>query len=82
VGLSYVSANFPVGAANVTYSKVGWGFLVGLGYDVRIARNVSITPCFNYNYGKPGDVDLVAGLVTVPGVKFNVLDFALGITFH
>jgi hypothetical protein len=43
-------------------------------------RDASLPPSFNYYYGKPGDI-CVAG-ETIPGWSQNVLDFALGITFH
>ena len=49
----------------------GFGFVTGLGYDVRIARNTSITPVANYNWGAPES-----------GLKQHVFQIALGITFH
>jgi len=45
--------------------------VTGVGYDVRVARNTSITPVANFNWGAPES-----------GVKQHVFQIALGITFH
>ncbi len=52
-------------------SETGFGFVTGVGYDVRVARNTSITPVANFNWGAPES-----------GVKQHVFQIALGITFH
>ena len=62
-------------------SKTGWGVLAGIGYDLRVGRNISLTPCVNYFYGKPGDL-VFEGEDTLPGWKQNVVSFELGLTFH
>ena len=62
-------------------NKVGWGFLVGVGYDWRVADNISISPVRNYYYGKPGDIDF-EGVRAFSGFSQNVIDFAVGVTFH
>jgi Outer membrane protein beta-barrel domain/Bacterial SH3 domain len=80
-GLSYMSTDISVSGVTVNVSKTGWGVIGGVGYDLRVGRNISITPSFNYYYGKPGDIS-VEGNVILPGWSHNVLDFALGITFH
>jgi hypothetical protein len=81
VGLSHVNTEFNDASSTVSLGKTGWGVLAGLGYDLRVGRNVSLTPCFNYFYGRPGDLswggDTLAGRW-----RQNVIDFALGITFH
>ena len=59
----------------------GWGFTAGVGYDVRVGRNVSLTPVVNYTYGALGDFD-VPGIGTARGWKQNVIDVGLGVTFH
>ncbi len=59
----------------------GWGFTAGTGYDIRVGRNVSLTPVVNFAYGHVGD--LSSGGTTVDaGWKQSVIDFALGVTFH
>src|SRR6266480_3700708 len=52
-------------------SETGFGLVTGVGYDVRVARNTSITPVANFNWGAPES-----------GVKQHVFQIALGITFH
>ncbi len=52
-------------------SETGFGFVTGVGYDVRVARNTSITPVANFNWGAPES-----------GVKQHVFQIALGVTFH
>lgn len=59
----------------------GWGFTAGAGYDIRVGRNVSLTPAVNYAYGALGDFD-VPGIGTATGWKQNVIDVGLGVTFH
>jgi hypothetical protein len=59
----------------------GWGFTGGAGYDVRVGRNVSLTPVVNYVYGALGDFG-VPGIGTARGWKQNVIDVGLGVTFH
>ena len=59
----------------------GWGFTGGVGYDVRVGRNISLTPVVNYTYGALGDFE-VPGIGTARGWKQNVIDVGLGVTFH
>lgn len=80
VGLSYVDTDFYVGSLSVNVSKTGWGVLAGLGYDVRVGANVSLTPSVNFYYGQPGD--LAFDGEELLGWKQNVVTFELGITFH
>lgn len=61
-------------------AATGFGFIIGLGYDIRVGRNVSLTPVGNFTWGSLGDVES-AGLI-VPGLKTNVFQLALGVTFH
>jgi hypothetical protein len=81
VGVSYLSTDVQEGSVTTSVNKAGWGVLAGLGYDVRVGRNISITPCVNYFYGQPGDV-VVQGETALAGWKQDVIDFGIGITFH
>jgi hypothetical protein len=81
LGTSYVSSDFQEESFSSSIEKFGWGFLVGAGYDLRVARNISLTPCVNYHYGKPGDIRL-QGVTVLPGWKQNVVSVELGVTFH
>jgi hypothetical protein len=58
----------------------GFGLVLGVGYDVRVGRNVSITPVANFNWGSVGDV--VSPPDVIPDVKQNVFQLAVGVTFH
>jgi outer membrane protein with beta-barrel domain len=63
----------------------GWGFVAGVGYDIRVGRNVSLTPVVNLVFGALGDFDAPdsgGGLTRASGWKQNVVDFGLGVTFH
>jgi hypothetical protein len=51
---------------------MGLGLAFGIGYDVRVGRNVSITPVANFTWGRVGDF----------GSRVDVLQLAVGITFH
>jgi len=65
-----------------SYDGTGWGFTAGLGYDIRVGRNVSLTPVVDYIYGGVGDVSVSGGGGTFTGWRQNVVDFGLGVTFH
>ena len=77
LGVGYLETSF--GDLNIT--KSGFGVLGGLGYDIRVGRNISITPCANYYYGKPGNVTAL-GEEVFTNFRYNVFDFGIGITFH
>jgi len=59
----------------------GVGLVAGLGYDIRVGRNISITPVGNFYFGSDGDLK-DSGTVLIPSVKHTVFDLGLGITFH
>jgi hypothetical protein len=54
--------------------------LGGLGYDIRVGRNISIAPSANYYWGKPGDLETLGEFL--PEFKFDVFDVGVAITFH
>ena len=66
-------------------SENGFGLTLGLGYDVRVGNNVSITPVGNVSWGSIGDAHVAripgAGM-GVTGLKQNVIQIAVGVTFH
>lgn len=59
----------------------GFGFLAGVGYDVRVGANISLTPVANFYFGSDGDMT-ENGTKVISSLKHNVFDFGLGITFH
>ena len=64
-----------------TAEASGFGFVLGLGYDIRVGTNISITPVGNFYFGSDGDLK-ESGTTLETGWKHNVYDFGLGITFH
>lgn len=64
-----------------TATASGFGFLAGVGYDVRVGRNISLTPVANFYFGSDGDLK-ENGTTLDTGYRHNVFDFGLGITFH
>jgi hypothetical protein len=80
-GLALVDAEVRDESTTITLDLGhGFGVLAGIGYDLRVARNISITPSVNFYAGWPGDLK-------VEGVGFNnwrqnVVDFTIGVTFH
>ena len=65
-----------------SWDGTGWGFTAGAGYDVRVGRDVSLTPVVNYFWGAVGDVHRPGLGVVATGWRQNVVDFGLGVTFH
>ena len=57
----------------------GVGLLAGAGYDLRVRRNVSITPTVSFWYGRRGGGRLGE---LVGNWSHNVVDFTIGVTFH
>ena len=66
IGLGSISAGF----GGVSASETGGAVLLGLGYDARVGRNVSLTPYFN-----------VFGVKT-SNSNANVAQLGLSITIH
>jgi len=65
-----------------SFDGTGWGFTAGAGYDLRVGRDVSLTPVVNYVYGAVGDVNESGVGRFATGWKQNVVELALGVTFH
>ena len=70
LGLGTLDAGVDAGAFQVSASETGAGALIGLGYDIRVARNLSLTPFWN-------------GLgMTFDGGDVNVGQIGFGLTVH
>lgn len=65
-----------------SFDGTGWGFTGGVGYDLRVGRDVSLTPVVNYVYGGVGDVNQAGSGAVRTQWKQNVVEFGLGVTFH
>jgi hypothetical protein len=59
----------------------GVGFTLGAGYDIRVGRNISITPVGNFLFGSVGDLTS-SGTTVVTGWKQTIIEFGLDVTFH
>jgi hypothetical protein len=82
IGAAYVDTELREGGVSIRADLgSGLGVVVGAGYDIRVGRNISITPTVNFWFGEPGDLEL-AGVPLVQGWKQNVFDISIGITFH
>lgn len=77
-GVGFATTRFHDGG---TIEATGFGFLMGVGYDIRVGTNISITPVGNFYLGFDGDLKS-GGTTLLTGFKHNVYDFGLGITFH
>jgi hypothetical protein len=65
-----------------SFDGTGWGLTAGAGYDIRVGRDVSLTPVVNFVYGGVGEVNEAGVGVVRTGWKQNVVDVGLGVTFH
>lgn len=78
-----------VGAAEVSIhrpgpdgSGVGFGSVVGAGYDFRVGRKISITPQFTMFGGGTGDIKDGDGNVLANDVNFGIATLSVGVVFH
>jgi len=68
-------------AAGQQADGASFGLSGGLGYDIRVGRNISITPLLDFLY--VGSQDLQYQSQTVfPGLSGNILSLSVGVTFH
>jgi hypothetical protein len=65
---------------HATNAALGLGLVLGAGYDLKIGGGFALTPVANVNWGSVGDVQ--RGLETLPGTKQNLVQLALGLTWH
>jgi outer membrane protein with beta-barrel domain len=59
----------------------GAGITIGAGYDIRVGRNISLTPVANFLYGSVGDITS-SGATVASGWKQTILEVGLDVTFH
>jgi hypothetical protein len=62
-------------------SGESFGLSAGIGYDIRVGRNVSITPIADFLFGGSRDIQY-SGTTIASGVGMNVFTVGLGVTFH
>jgi len=65
-------------------ARHGWGFTIGIGYDIAPGRVGSLTPRLAYSYGWVGDIyyPLGSNVPFAKGWKHQVVSLGLGLTVH
>lgn len=82
VGVGFVDTQIRENSTTITVDMgTGLGLLAGAGYDLRVGKNISITPAVNFWYGQPGDLKFGSETLA-SNWKHNVVDFTVGITLH
>lgn len=76
VGAAEASTSAPDG------SGIGFGSVMGVGYDIMVGKKVSITPQFTIFGGQTGDIEDSAGNTIANDVHFGVATFSVGVVFH
>lgn len=78
-----------VGAALANYNGngpdgtgIGFGSVLGIGYDFRIGKKISITPQFTTFGGRTGDIEDDDGNFIANDVVFNASTLSVGVVFH
>lgn len=78
-----------VGAATVAMrvpgpdgAGIGYGTVLGAGYDLRVGRRISITPQFTVFGGRTGDIEDDDGNAIANDVEFGLASLSIGIVFH
>ncbi len=76
LGFGYLRGDQDTQEGIIFIDKAGVGYQVGLGYDMRIQRDLSVTAVVNFYGGQVGDIR------SIRNVSFNVLQFMAAVTFH
>jgi hypothetical protein len=63
-------------------SGVGAGTIFGAGYDIRVGRNISITPQLSFFGGRTGDIEDDDGNAIANDVKFGMGTLSVGVVLH
>jgi hypothetical protein len=77
LGVMMVKDNAPIDQGKAT----GFGGQVGLGYDVRVGRNFSLTPYMNYLMSTGAELKL-DGSATGADINPNIWQVGMGVTWH
>ncbi len=80
IGFASISRATASGNSTTTTTKDGFGLTLGAGWDVRIGRNLYLTPNLDFLFQAfESETDPVLG--TIPGTN-TLLLFSLGLTWH
>ncbi len=69
-------------AAGQTAYGTGIGGLFGAGYDIRVGRNVSITPNVQFQYGAVGNIKFPSGGTYFASLSQSLIAGGVEVTFH
>jgi hypothetical protein len=80
----FVSGGLGVSSYAITPSlpSIGLGLSIGTGFDIRVARNFSLTPLGQLLWGTPRDVKDNEQLVFARGLKPGLVLIDLNASFH
>ena len=70
VGVSSLEIGVPTGSGTVSARETGLGLTAGLGYDVRVGANFSVSPYATFGWGDH------------EGGSANTFQLGLGVTWH
>src|SRR2546421_148144 len=74
-------AIFELSQGSSSTSANGFGFVTGLGYDIRVGSKVSLSPIANFYFGRDGDLR-DGSTVVIPGIKHAIVDFGLSVQYN
>jgi hypothetical protein len=82
LGGAFIDTEFRSGNTTVRSEYgPGLGWMAGTGYDVRVGRNVSITPAFTY--WRSGTIETgFDDVISLAESKIEVFEISIGVTFH
>jgi hypothetical protein len=82
IGGSFADTSTRIGNTTVTTELgSGLGLLAGAGYDIRVGRQISITPALTYWTGRSMDLRFENSTQTEEW-HHNVVDITVAVTFH
>ena len=78
-GAGFSSVMFSDGGQEASGSS--FGLSGGVGYDIRVGNNISITPLFDFIFGGSRDIKY-QGQTVFSGIGANAFTLGAGVTFH
>lgn len=78
-GLGLARAGFSANGDDL--SGLGFGAMLGVGYDYRIGDTTAVTPTITYWFGSPGELS-VDNIALLHGFKHNVIEIGVGISLY
>ena len=73
--------NLHIKLADLEVNRLGFGAMLGVGYDFPISQTLTVTPQATYWFGSPGDL-AVDDIDILHGFRHNVIEVGVGITLY